>query len=275
MAAVRMFCSTTVGASPSERQAPVPRMVTTGPCNPQSRLDQGAHPTFAASSVVLGAAAAANLATQSSKRRHAGAARTSAIPDRTAQVMRHAAGDTQLSPGTSTSAVGEVEQPNSTSAGFDPLGDTDTDSAQQIKPVELVLGRIAMLAAVGYPAAELYHDDIAQALHMPNRLAPNGQAPTLLNNGIFSPIAEIACVLGIWGLVAAAVQSTYARANDDEKLDAMNPQALRLPYLSPMLKSILNEVQRFNGRVAMLAVVIMIGQEAITGQPAVGALAAP
>jgi hypothetical protein len=185
-------------------------------------------------------------------------------------VVQHVAGDTRVS-----SSAGEVEQPNSTPADFDPLGDSDPKTEQQIKPVELALGRVAMLAAVGYPAAELYHDDIAAALHLPNRLGPNGQAPTLLNNGVFSPIAEVACLLGVWGIGVAAVQSAYPHKEDGTKLDAVNPQPLRLPYLSPMLKSILNEVQRINGRVAMLALVVMIGQETITGQPVVGALPPP
>jgi len=266
MAAVRCFCSATAGAPTSEHQAHVPLLVTAaGPRNPQAKFDQGPRRVFAAGSVVLGAAA---LVTQSSKRCHAG------IPKRTARVVQHAGGQTQVSTGSSSVAAGEVEQSNLTPTDFDPLGDAESNSVQPIQPVELVLGRVAMLAAVGYPAAELYHDDIAKALHMPNRLGPNGQAPTLLNNGVFSPIAEVACLLGLWGIVVAALQSAYPSKGDESKLDPMNPQSMRLPYLSPMLKSILNEVQKTNGRVAMLAVVIMVTQEAITGQPAVDALAA-
>mmetsp|Transcript_44830 Transcript_44830/g.138659 ORF Transcript_44830/g.138659 Transcript_44830/m.138659 type:complete len:273 (+) Transcript_44830:98-916(+) len=152
---------------------------------------------------------------------------------------------------------------------FDPLGlCMDAARYSRARSIEMSIGRLAMLGAAGYPAAELYHDQIADTFGLPNLLTPSGQAPMWLNGGSFGPMAEAAVVLlSLIGLGAAALE---AQSNGSTDSDPMNLKGLRLqPKLSPLLKSLLNEAQMVNGRVAMFAFVAMMMQEAMTGEAAV------
>lgn len=153
---------------------------------------------------------------------------------------------------------------------FDPLGiGIDPASFRGARGVEIMTGRLAMLAAIGIPTAEFYHDQITEAFGLPSLLTSSGQVPMWLNGGSLSPIVEVIIGLSFVGLVAAAldVQSRSAKINIE--FDPMNPDQLRQPSVSPLLKSILNQAQIVNGRVAMVAVVSIIAQEAMTGQAVV------
>lgn len=149
---------------------------------------------------------------------------------------------------------------------WDPLGLTqDEDSFRRAKTLEKILGRVAMLAVVGVPAAELWHEEIAAAAGLPNLLTETGQAPTLMNGGMFSPVAEVVVVSGLVGLTALAYEAGADRAKNSKDLDTLRGA----PTLSPMLKSMLGEAQIFNGRVAMVAIMAIAVQELTTGQATV------
>lgn len=153
---------------------------------------------------------------------------------------------------------------------FDPLGiGVDPASFRGARGVEILTGRLAMLAAIGIPTAEFHHDQIAEAFGLPSLLTPSGQVPMWFNGGSLNPIVEVIIALSFVGLVAAAldIQSRSSKSNID--FDPMNPDQLRQPAVSPLLKSILNQAQIVNGRVAMAAVVSMIAQEVMTGQAVV------
>jgi len=152
---------------------------------------------------------------------------------------------------------------------FDPLGlCMDAARYSRARSIEMSIGRLAMLGAAGYPAAELYHDQIADTFGLPNLLTPSGQAPMWLNGGSFGPAGEVVIVLSMIGLAAAVVEAQ----SSGNAVDPMNPKEMRLqPTLSPLLKSLLNEAQMVNGRVAMSAFAIMMAQEAMTGEAAVQA----
>lgn len=135
---------------------------------------------------------------------------------------------------------------------------------KRAKTLELVLGRLAMLAVVGVPSAELWHDQIATATGLPNLMPLNGQAPSVINEHSLSPMVEVVLVSGIVGLSALALEATSEKSSTVEEIEG-----LRQPRLSPMLKSALREAQVFNGRVAMVAVLAIAAQEVITGQATV------
>lgn len=149
---------------------------------------------------------------------------------------------------------------------FDPLNvlKDDEGAMKRAKTLELVLGRLAMLAVVGVPSAELWHDQIATATGLPNLLPDNGQAPSVINEHSLSPMVEVVLVSGIVGLSALALEATSEKSSTVEEIEG-----LRQPRLSPMLKSALREAQVFNGRVAMVAVLAIAAQEVITGQATV------
>ncbi|CAJ1418546.1 unnamed protein product [Effrenium voratum] len=148
---------------------------------------------------------------------------------------------------------------------FDPLNLTKDEGAlKRAKTLEMVLGRVAMLAAVGVPSAELWHEQIADAAGLPNKLNPNGQAPTVFNGGTLSPIVEVVVVASLVGLTASAVEASSTKKGVEE-FDSLRVT----PTLSPMIKSLLREAQVFNGRVAMVAVLGIAVAEVMTGQASV------
>lgn len=154
---------------------------------------------------------------------------------------------------------------------FDPLGVCDTrESYSNARDLEIAYGRFAMLAAVGIPSAELYHEQIADAVGLPSRLAPGGQVPHILNAGSsVSPLIDIAVFVSLAGIMAALGETASNRAKGDTKHDPLNPPELQLPMMSPVLRMALREAQRVNGRFAMVSVVTMALVEATTGQPVV------
>ena len=70
--------------------------------------------------------------------------------------------------------------------GFDPfnLGGADKQSLINMREAEIKHGRLAMLAAVGWPLAELWDRSIASALGLQPALTSTGSSPSLLNGGL-------------------------------------------------------------------------------------------
>jgi len=152
---------------------------------------------------------------------------------------------------------------------FDPLGLCESEDRYRVsRDWELATGRVAMLAAVGYPAAEMLHQSLASAVGLPNLLTEKGQAPHVLNGGSLNPVQDIVVFVSLAGILAAFGE-TMANGRKGEALhESLNPRELRLaPTLSPTLRCLLREAQRVNGRVAMVAVTAMIIVEGVTGQP--------
>lgn len=159
-------------------------------------------------------------------------------------------------------------------AVFDPLQIcADKKTFENARSMEIVVGRFAMLAIIGIPSAELYHEKLANALALPNRLTETGQAPTLLNGGVFSPFAEVAVFLSFAGLMAAALSGGDVPNNDGSKTRITNASPINtleaVPTISPVLRYILYEAQLQNGRIATLGLCLMGIQEAVTGKPMV------
>lgn len=154
---------------------------------------------------------------------------------------------------------------------FDPLGLTqDADTYKAARDVEMHIGRFAMLGAVGYPTAELYHDQIAETLGLPAALAKGGQAPHVLNGG-GNVFIDAIVFISLAGMLATVGETAAHRSADDKKWqDPLNPRGLHMsPMLSPTLRCLLREAQRVNGRAAMISILGMWAVEAYTGQAVV------
>ena len=66
--------------------------------------------------------------------------------------------------------------------GFDPLGIAKSQTELfALREAEIKHARLAMLAAVGWPASELTHYTVAKLLGMDDLLATNERAPSVLN----------------------------------------------------------------------------------------------
>lgn len=137
--------------------------------------------------------------------------------------------------------------------GFDPFNfAADADALHWQREAELKHARIAMLAAVGWPLAELFHGGIAMALGLPNMLVGGDRAPSILNDGLSHvpfPAFWIAVVV-----VAAAIEiretvdgyfSVRIRPGKTD-FNAYNPYDRQMHFML--------EAELFNGRLGMLAV---------------------
>jgi len=148
--------------------------------------------------------------------------------------------------------------------GFDPFNfASDANSLQWQRKSELKHGRLAMLAAVGWPMAELMHKNIADAFDLSPLLASNDRVPSILNDGLSHahfPAFWIATIA-----VAAALEISESVAeNVSCKLDPTDYGFDPLNFFGGNTdgqKRFLQEAEVFNGRLGMLAIVGFAAQE--------------
>lgn len=138
-------------------------------------------------------------------------------------------------------------------AGFDPLGlAANPDRLKFMREAELKHSRIAMLATVGWPVAELVHNNMAHSLGLKSMLQAGERVPSILNGGLGHAMADY------WPYMAAALVAGGAI----EAFAATG--ALVSEPLDGSKRSLeLSEIK--HGRIAMLAIAAMAFQEALTG----------
>jgi len=148
--------------------------------------------------------------------------------------------------------------------GFDPLALAgDAKGLAWYREAEMKHARLAMLAAVGWPVAELVNSNLADTFGLPSLLV-DGRVPSILNGGLGE--VNLAYWLTVLGL-AVYVESTYL----DKQLSVVKD----VNYLPGMLgidvfgadSPALREAEILNGRVAMVAVVIFALEEALGKSP--------
>mmetsp|Transcript_27933 Transcript_27933/g.59577 ORF Transcript_27933/g.59577 Transcript_27933/m.59577 type:complete len:326 (+) Transcript_27933:288-1265(+) len=140
--------------------------------------------------------------------------------------------------------------------GFDPLNfASDASALQWQRKAEIKHARLAMLAAVGWPMAELLHKDIASAFDLPNLLASGDRVPSVLNGGLAhasSPVFWIAAIA-----VAGVIEiQESVEANDSCKLNPADKgfDPINLGGKTMKQKHFMHEAELFNGRLGMLAI---------------------
>jgi len=156
--------------------------------------------------------------------------------------------------------------------GFDPFSfaGNDKESLTYMREAEIKHGRLAMLAAAGWPIAELWDSKIAAAFGLPSALTASGSSPSLLNGGLDKIEIEYwVFVVALAGLVelSAADRLEEMKAKyipGDCGFDPLN--------LFPTDKKEQFEMQTKeikHGRIAMMAVLGFVVQEALYGTPVV------
>ena len=102
----------------------------------------------------------------------------------------------------------------------------DVRSSPFLIESEIKHGHLAMLAAVGYPAAELLHPFIADAVNLPSLLTEVGAAPNFLNGGLEALVAKfnltlvfvVVAMLGrVYNIEMDALQSRSNFVSSDPK----------------------------------------------------------
>ncbi|KAL7539203.1 hypothetical protein ACHAWF_006333 [Thalassiosira exigua] len=140
--------------------------------------------------------------------------------------------------------------------GFDPFNfASDAGALQWQRKAEVKHARLAMLAAAGWPVAELTHKGIASALDLPVMLAVGDRVPSVLNDGLAH-----AAFPAFWIATIAAAAAVEIRESVEDavssKLDPaeMGFDPLGLGGSSDGRKHFMGEAEIFNGRLAMLAI---------------------
>ncbi len=177
--------------------------------------------------------------------------------------------------------------------GFDPIGMATKENLFTLREIEMKNARIAMLAAVGWPSAELSHLIIASRLGKESLLGLDGRAPSVLNGGLNNSFALFA--LGLFFAVGSVLEIELLRKREilrkqseveafDKFLDMFEDEGADIPgnYQwdplnfdrkitdgDPERRALIQAVEVFNGRVAMLACVGYIVQEYLTKVPVV------
>jgi len=140
-----------------------------------------------------------------------------------------------------------------------------------------------MLAAVGYPVAELLHPLIADAVHLPSLLTEAGQAPTVVNGGLAALFFKFSLTLvfvtvGMLGRTYEIEMDSLRQRNNFVQKDAkaqpfpsdLGFDPLRLyAKSSPEQRKTMAEKELNNGRLAMLAFTLYPLIEFASKQPLV------
>jgi len=181
----------------------------------------------------------------------------------------------QIRPGYSSGLPGDI--------GFDPLGlanfDLSVGSAedkmrssayvlQDYRDAELKHGRLAMLAAIAWPLQEKLNPVLAARFHMPNLVAETGGlSPSVLNGGLEQ--STIPSVVVTFALLVSLVEAQGLRIKRSDGDDWLPGDygTLRIAQKGTPQFFSLQEGEIWNSRIAMLAVLGYVVQEAITKVP--------
>jgi len=154
--------------------------------------------------------------------------------------------------------------------GFDPFGFAGEDKATLLymREAEIKHSRLAMLAAVGWPLAELWDKKIAAFLGLQPGLTDSGESPSLLNGGLDKIEPEYwIIVVAIAGLFENESKNTQESQGNkytsgDCGFDPLNlfpeDKAGQLTMQTKELK---------HGRIAMMAILGYAVQEALYNVP--------
>jgi hypothetical protein len=147
--------------------------------------------------------------------------------------------------------------------GFDPFNFSyDQNALQWQRKAEIKHARLAMLAAVGWPVAELLHTKIATAIGLPVLLVSGDRVPSVLNDGLSHASFPVFWVAAI----AAAAVFEICDVIEENVSCKLNPGDLGFDPLNlggkrDQTQHFMSEAELFNGRLGMLAITGFAVQE--------------
>ena len=189
----------------------------------------------------------------------------------------------------SPSEVGSTGLPGD--VGFDPLGlanfDLSIDSAtdkmrssayvmRDYRDAEIKHGRFAMLAAVAWPLQEKLNPLLAAKFHIPNLVAETGGlSPSVLNGGLEQGIIPSAVVT--FAVLAALIEAQGLRVKREQG-DSWLPGDygeffdVKIAERGSEQFFSLQSGEIWNGRIAMIAILAYVVQEAVTKVPTINTI---
>jgi len=156
--------------------------------------------------------------------------------------------------------------------GFDPFGlaGENKESLLNMREAEIKHGRLAMLAVVGWPIAELFDRQLADAAGMPSLLTKSGESPSLLNGGLERvDIAFWVALVSLSGIIEIENMKMKDEKGKNYQPGDCNfdPLGLLPDNRTGALEMQTKEIK--HGRVAMMAILGFVVQEALFGIPVV------
>jgi hypothetical protein len=145
----------------------------------------------------------------------------------------------------------------------------------RMREAEIKHGRLAMLAAVGWPISELWHKNIAGVFGLDSILADGDRAPSLLNGGLSNIYATGMLMMSI--IIAGYLEGKAMNSGEvfwgSEKPEGYVPGNYGFDplnfYNAKGNKKTMELAEIKNGRLAMVAITAFAFQEAVTGLPVV------
>jgi len=149
---------------------------------------------------------------------------------------------------------------------FDPLNLASPENLNKYREAEIKHGRLAMLAALGWPAAEKLEPILAKFTGAADELAETaGRAPSLLNGGLEE--AQIPYFLGAAFAIAGVADSKGTEIQQTKQLEPGNvgfdPLTLYPTDAPTQEKYKLAELK--HGRIAMVAITLYALEEGVSG----------
>jgi len=150
--------------------------------------------------------------------------------------------------------------------GFDPLNcATSPEILKQYREAELKHGRLAMLAAAGWPLSELIQPSLSKLLGAPDLLTAGNEAPSLLNGGLdkINPLFFMAIIVFSATVESVALKTRVPGADYIPGDLGFDPLSLYTGKPEVTKRDLeLKEVN--NGRLAMLAITWYAVEEFLT-----------
>jgi hypothetical protein len=138
------------------------------------------------------------------------------------------------------------------------------------REAEIKHARLAMLAAAGWPLAELFDKGIASAIGLQPALTSTGESPSLLNGGLDKIEIEYwVMVVSIAGIFEIQSKLTQEEAGKNYVLGdcGFDPLGLFPESKEDQFKMQLKEIK--HGRIAMMAILGFSIQEALYNTPVI------
>jgi len=138
-----------------------------------------------------------------------------------------------------------------------------------MREAEIKHCRLAMLAVIGWPLAELFDKPIAETIGLPTLLTKTGESPSVLNGGLDKIDAAY------WIAVAALagiVELENSKAQEENGKNYVPGDCGLSGSLLPKDTAKAFDLQTKeikNGRLAMMALLGFVVQEALYGKPVV------
>ena len=130
--------------------------------------------------------------------------------------------------------------------------------------------RLAMLAVVGWPLAELFDKPLADAVGLPTLLTKTGASPSLLNGGLNKvDIAYWGAVIALAGIVEIESASTQEAKGKDYVAGDCGFDPLGFYPKTAEKQKEMQAKEIKNGRLAMMAILGFVVQEALYRTPVV------